>query len=68
MSEFQVGILAGIFIYSSVVAIIGFTTNDDDITVKFAIGAGWIFCILAVFIMKIMDFSKKNRRRKRRYE
>lgn len=68
MSELQIGILLGFVIYSTLVSIVALLTKDDDATLSFAIGVGWVGYFIALVFCKYVNYSSnKLKQARRRY-
>ena len=68
MSELQIGIVLGFFIYSALVTVVALLTKDEDETLAFAIGVGWIGYFVALVFCKYVHYMSnklKHARNKR---
>lgn len=62
MTEFHKGIIVGFVIYTTLVSLVALLTNDDDNTLAFAIGFGWIGYFIALLFAKYVRFSSDKLR------
>lgn len=69
MSELQIGIVLGFFIYSALVTVVALLTKDEDETLSFAIGIGWFGYFVALLFCKYVNYmsNKLKRARSKRY-
>ena len=69
MSELQIGIVLGFFIYSALVTVVALLTKDEDETLSFAIGIGWMGYFIALVFCKYVNYmsNKLKHARSKRY-
>ena len=75
MSDLWIGIILGLFIYSTFVTLVAALTEDEDSIIVCSIGIWWFFCGCIVLFRKyilpeINRDKRKNTftRRRKRYE
>ena len=75
MNDLWIGIILGLFIYSTFVTLVAALTEDEDSIIVFSIGIWWFFygCIVLFrkyILPEINRYKRKNTftRRRKRYE
>lgn len=75
MSDLWIGIILGLFIYSTFVTLVATLTEDEDLIIVCSIGIWWFFygCIVLFrkyILPEINRYKRKNTftRRRKRYE